>query len=130
VSASPSRRSRPALRWNWDTPLIVSSHSNTRLYFGAQKLYRSDDRGDSWRAVSPDLTRQLDRNKLPLQINIVASGPLWIDLPDWRGRSLEAFHRLGLGYSLSEVIGHEGPHIRVSSEICKTLRRTFAPFPG
>ena len=61
------------------------------------------------------------------QINIVASGPVWIDLPDWR--SLEAFHRLGLGYSLSQVIRHEGPHIRVSSEICKTLRRTFAPFP-
>jgi hypothetical protein len=52
-----------------------------------------------WRAVSPDLTRQLDRNKLPLQINNVASGPVRIDRPDWR--SLEAFHRLGLGDSLS-----------------------------
>jgi photosystem II stability/assembly factor-like uncharacterized protein len=56
----------PAMRWNWDTPLIISPHLNTRLYFGAQKLYRSDDRGDSWRAISPDLTRNLDRNKLPL----------------------------------------------------------------
>ncbi|MDR3698835.1 MAG: glycosyl hydrolase [Candidatus Sulfopaludibacter sp.] len=56
----------PALRWNWDAPFIVSPHSNTRLYIGAQKLYRSDDRGDSWVAVSPDLTRQIDRNKLPL----------------------------------------------------------------
>jgi len=37
--------------------------------------------------------------------------------------SLEAFHRLGLGYSLSRVIRHEGPHIGVSSEICETLRR-------
>ena len=56
----------PPLRWNWDTPLIISPHSNTRLYFGAQRLYRSDDRGDSWRAVSPDLTRNLDRNQIPL----------------------------------------------------------------
>jgi len=56
----------PPMRWNWDTPVIISPHSNTRLYFGAQRLYRSDDRGDSWRAVSPDLTRQLDRNKLPV----------------------------------------------------------------
>jgi photosystem II stability/assembly factor-like uncharacterized protein len=56
----------PALRWNWDTPLIISPHSNTRLYFGSQRLYRSDDRGDSWQAVSGDLTRNLDRNKLPL----------------------------------------------------------------
>src|ERR1035437_8286794 len=61
------------------------------------------------------------------QINIVASSAVWIDLPDWR--SLEAFHRLGLGYSLSQVISHEGRHIGVSSDICKTLRRTFAPFP-
>jgi photosystem II stability/assembly factor-like uncharacterized protein len=56
----------PALRWNWDAPFMVSPHSHTRLYIGAQKLYRSDDRGDSWVAVSPDLTRQLDRNKIPL----------------------------------------------------------------
>ncbi len=56
----------PPMRWNWDAPLAISPHSSTRLYFGAQRLYRSDDRGDSWRAVSPDLTRQLDRNKLPV----------------------------------------------------------------
>jgi photosystem II stability/assembly factor-like uncharacterized protein len=56
----------PPMRWNWDAPLMISPHSNTRLYIGAQRLYRSDDRGDSWRAVSPDLTRQLDRNKLPV----------------------------------------------------------------
>ncbi len=56
----------PPLRWNWDAPLIISPHSPTRLYFAANKLFRSDDRGDSWRAVSPDLTRQLDRNQLPV----------------------------------------------------------------
>ncbi len=56
----------PALRWNWDAPMMISPHSNTRLYIGSQKLFRSDDRGDSWKAVSPDLTRALDRNKLPL----------------------------------------------------------------
>ena len=36
----------------------------SRLYFGSQRLWRSDDRGDSWRPISPDLTRALDRNKL------------------------------------------------------------------
>ncbi|MDX2000431.1 MAG: glycosyl hydrolase [Thermoanaerobaculia bacterium] len=53
----------PALRWHWDSPLLISPHSRTRLYFAANRLFRSDDRGDSWRAVSPDLSRQLDRNK-------------------------------------------------------------------
>src|SRR5947199_3718234 len=54
----------PALRFNWDSPLIISPFSHTRLYFAAQKLFRSDDRGNTWKAVSPDLTRQIDRNKL------------------------------------------------------------------
>lgn len=56
----------PALRWNWDAPLLISSHKNTRLYAGANKLFRTDDRGDSWTCISPDLSRQIDRNKLPV----------------------------------------------------------------
>lgn len=72
VSIQPQpAKGDPAMRWNWDAPMIISPHSNTRLYFGAQRLYRSDDRGDSWKAVSPDLTRALDRNKLPLM------GKIW-----------------------------------------------------
>lgn len=59
-------KGEPPLRWNWDSPVIISPHSHTRLYFAANKLFRSDDRGDTWRAVSGDLTRQLDRNKLPV----------------------------------------------------------------
>lgn len=54
------------LRWHWDAPLIISPHANTRLYFAANRLFRSDDRGDSWRPVSPDLTRHIDRNRLKL----------------------------------------------------------------
>jgi len=48
----------PPLRWNWDAPLIISPHAHTRLYFGAQRVFRSDDRGDTWKPVSGDLTRQ------------------------------------------------------------------------
>ncbi|HEX8726132.1 MAG TPA: hypothetical protein VF737_12165 [Gemmatimonadaceae bacterium] len=55
---------QPALRWFWDAPLIISPFSHTRLYFGSQILWQSDDRGDTWRAVSPDLSRGIDRNKL------------------------------------------------------------------
>ncbi|MFN0085228.1 MAG: VPS10 domain-containing protein [Blastocatellia bacterium] len=59
-------KGEPPLRWNWDSPIIVSPHGSRRIYFAANKLFRSDDRGDSWRAVSGDLTRQLDRNKIPV----------------------------------------------------------------
>jgi len=51
-------------RWNWDSPLLISSHDHKRLYFAANRLFRSDDRGESWKAVSPDLTRRIDRNQL------------------------------------------------------------------
>jgi len=53
-------------RWHWDSPLIVSPHSNRRLYYGGERLYRSDDRGDSWVTISPDLTRQLDATKIEI----------------------------------------------------------------
>jgi len=44
------------LRWNWNAPLVQSIHSADRLYFGAQYLYQSDDTGDSWTRISPDLS--------------------------------------------------------------------------
>ncbi len=56
----------PPMRWNWDAPLLISPHSATRLYYAAQRVFRSDDRGDSWRPISGDLTRQLDRNTIPV----------------------------------------------------------------
>lgn len=49
-------------KWYWDTPFIISPHSNTRLYIGAERVLRSDDRGESWEEISGDLTTQTDRN--------------------------------------------------------------------
>jgi photosystem II stability/assembly factor-like uncharacterized protein len=48
---------KPAYRFDWDTPLLVSRHDHTRLYQGANMVLRSDDRGENWREISPDLTR-------------------------------------------------------------------------
>ncbi len=55
-----------AYRWNWDAPLFISNFNPSRLYFAANRLFKSDDRGNSWTTISPDLSRQLDRNKLPV----------------------------------------------------------------
>jgi photosystem II stability/assembly factor-like uncharacterized protein len=49
-------------KWNWDTPLMISPHNGKRLYVAANKIFRSDDRGDSWVAISGDLTSKTDRN--------------------------------------------------------------------
>jgi photosystem II stability/assembly factor-like uncharacterized protein len=53
-------------RTNWDTTYFVSPHSPTRLYWGSNRLYRTDDRGDSWVAISGDLTRALDPRTIPI----------------------------------------------------------------
>lgn len=54
-----------SFRFNWDSPILISPHDNKRLYFASQYLHRSDDRGDSWRKVSPDLSRNRNRYELP-----------------------------------------------------------------
>lgn len=58
------RKGEDSYRWNWDAPLAVSENVNQRIYFAANKLFRSDDRGNSWEVISDDLTRQIDRNTL------------------------------------------------------------------
>jgi photosystem II stability/assembly factor-like uncharacterized protein len=65
IQPQPERNDDP-WRWNWDTPFIISPHSHTRLYMAADKLFRSDDRGDSWQPISGQLSRALDRDKLPV----------------------------------------------------------------
>ena len=53
-------------RWHWDAPLITSPHVARRIYYAGDHVYRSDDRGDSWIAISSDLTRQLDATTIPI----------------------------------------------------------------
>jgi photosystem II stability/assembly factor-like uncharacterized protein len=65
IQPQPSGSMDP-LRQNWDSPLVISPHNSNRLYFAAQYLFRSDDRGNSWKTISGDLTRHIDRNTLPV----------------------------------------------------------------
>lgn len=53
-------------RFNWDAPIIVSSFDPARLYFASSRVWRSDNRGDSWEAISGDLTRDEERITLPI----------------------------------------------------------------
>ena len=55
----------PPERWNWDSPIMISPHDSDRLYFASQRLWRSDNRGDSWKAISGDLTTNTNRYELP-----------------------------------------------------------------
>ncbi len=56
----------PAERYNWDAPVLVSPHNPKRLYFASQRVWKSEDRGDSWTTVSGDLTQNIDRITTPM----------------------------------------------------------------
>jgi photosystem II stability/assembly factor-like uncharacterized protein len=64
-------------RFNWDAPVLISPHANTRLYFAAQFVYRSEDRGDSWTRISPDLTRNIFRLEQPIMGKTWSVDALW-----------------------------------------------------
>jgi photosystem II stability/assembly factor-like uncharacterized protein len=72
-AANARRFNRAADRPNWDAPYIISPHSSRRLYWASNYVYRSDDRGDSWTRISPDLTRQQNADSLPIM------GRIWPD---------------------------------------------------
>lgn len=115
-------------RWDWDTPLLISPHSHTRLYYASQQLWRSDDRGDSWVKVSPDLTRQIDRNKLKV------AGRVWSVDANSKNASTSWYGNI---VSLSEspkvegllYVGTDDGLIQVSEDGGKTWRKQDA-FPG
>ena len=53
-------------RYNWDAPIYVSSHDPARVYVASHRLWRSDNRGDTWVPLSGDLTRNEERFNLPI----------------------------------------------------------------
>jgi len=55
---------QPPLRWNWTAPIVVSAHDKRTIYTAANRVFKSTDRGQTWSAVSPDLTNNLDRDEL------------------------------------------------------------------
>jgi len=67
----------PPERWNWDAPLLVSPHDPARVYIASQRLWRSDDRGNSWTALSGDLTRGENRYELPMDGSVPGTTALY-----------------------------------------------------
>jgi len=72
---SAEKKEKP-LRYNWITPFLLSPHSRDILYFGANRLYRSFDRGDTWAALSDDLTSDREQGDVPYgTITSIAESP-------------------------------------------------------
>ena len=52
----------PAIRWNWDTPLVISPHNASIIYAAGNKVFRSSNRGQTWEALGSDLTSGANRD--------------------------------------------------------------------
>ncbi|MGB1104831.1 MAG: glycosyl hydrolase [Crocinitomicaceae bacterium] len=55
----------PTERFNWDAPILVSPHNPARIYHASQRVWKSDNRGDSWEPISGDLTTNTERIQTP-----------------------------------------------------------------
>ncbi|WP_223550713.1 glycosyl hydrolase [Aestuariivivens sp. NBU2969] len=66
------RKNENQYRWNWDAPLVLSRHDNGTLFFAANKVFRSNDFGNSWEVISEDLTRQINRNQLQVYDRVIS----------------------------------------------------------
>lgn len=53
-------------RFNWDSPILISPHDHKTLYYGSQRVWKSTDQGNSWTAISGDLTTNQNRYALKM----------------------------------------------------------------
>lgn len=127
IKPSPGKEEK-AYRWNWDAPLLISPHNHKRLYFAANKLFRSDDRGNNWKVISPDLTQQIDRHKLEVMGEIQSVDAIGYDRSTTIYGNIVALDESPLKEGLI-YIGTDDGLIQVSEDGGKNWRK-IAEFPG
>jgi photosystem II stability/assembly factor-like uncharacterized protein len=129
ISIKPRpRQGEDTYKWNWNAPLLVSHHSHTRIYMMANKVFRSDDRGNSWEVISEDLTKGVDRNSWPVMDHFWSTDAVVKDVSTslW-----------GTGVSLSEsrldanllYAGTDDGMVSVTTDGGKNWKKTGS-FPG
>ncbi|MDA1103937.1 MAG: hypothetical protein O2956_10115 [Gemmatimonadetes bacterium] len=64
----------PDLRWNWNSPVLLSAHDENTIYIGANMLFKSTDLGQSFAPISPDLSHAIDRGTLEI-MGVLGSVP-------------------------------------------------------
>ncbi len=117
------RKGENGYRWNWDAPLAVSHHKSGRLYFAANKLFRSDDRGNSWEVLSDDLTQQLNRNELKIMDRVWGIDAVAKNRSTSPYGTIVAFSESPLDENLL-VVGTDDGLIQISSDGGKTWSKT------
>jgi photosystem II stability/assembly factor-like uncharacterized protein len=124
----PAPETREGVRWNWESPFIISPHNPSRLYLAGSKLFRSDNRGDTWKPVSGELTRAIDRDTLPVM------GKVWGPDAVWKNVFTTDY---GVASALDEspvregliVVGTDDGLIQITEDGGSTWRK-LESFPG
>jgi photosystem II stability/assembly factor-like uncharacterized protein len=86
-------------RFNWDAPILISPHDPARIYAASQRVWRSNNRGDSWEPISPDLSRGIDRLTAPMMGRVQSFDAIW---------DLYAMSQFGTVTSISESPKRDG----------------------
>ncbi|OHU90739.1 MULTISPECIES: VPS10 domain-containing protein [Pseudoalteromonas] len=116
------RPGEPAERYNWDAPINVSSHDPKRIYHASQRVWRSDDRGDSWTPISGDLTKNGNRMHMPMM------GRTWSVEAGWDLYAMSEYHTIA-NFSESPVdenilwVGTDDGLIQVTTDGGKNWRK-------
>jgi photosystem II stability/assembly factor-like uncharacterized protein len=124
----PAAKEGDKQRFNWSAPILPSRHDPKTVYMAANYLYRSPDRGDSWVTISPDLTRGIDRNKLPLRGGVPDSTALGRNEGTAEFSNISSVDESPLKAGLL-VVGTDDGLIRVTRDGGKTWMKT-EHFPG
>ena len=115
-------------RTNWDAPYIISPHSSKRLYWASNRLYRSDDRGDSWSVISPDLSRNLNRDEIPIMGKLWPAGSVALNASTTDLSNIVSLDESPLREGLIYV-GTDDGLVQVTEDAGKSWRR-IEQFPG
>ncbi len=116
------------VRWHWDVPFVISHYDHNRVYTLGSRLARSDNRGDAWTFISPDISRQIDRDTLEVM------GRVWPENAVWKNVYTNNY---GIGVAFSEspldenlmVVGSDDGLIHLTQDGGATWRKVDG-FPG
>jgi len=127
--APVAKETEPPLRFYWNSPLIISNHDPKTIYFAAQYVFKSTDRGDSWTRISPDLTTNVDRNTLPIM------GVLPKDQTVSRGYGVTSYPciiRVAESPRDAQVVwaGTDDGNLQVTRDGGKTWKNVVSAVPG
>jgi len=119
----------PRYRFQWNSPLAISPHNPKTIYYGGNHLFKSNDRGDTWERLGPDLTNNGDRGKMPVMGKLVDRNTLsWHDgVNAWPCITVIAESPVKAGVLW---VGTDDGNLQVSRDGGKSWTNVYSKMPG